>query len=404
MPPASLPGHQSSLVLLPTSQYLSSKELKPTSSMHNTMSPASSSGHQSPSALLPASPHLRSKESKPRHEKFIYPEREWVWIWAPWISIIFVSFIFAKAPTIGAYYRHEFYVNGSALSRRWAMALAKGLLYCVPNTPYFFWENVGSWITESWKNRPEFSRHSTDRLPDSYAWMLTIVARVTSSVIVILACLNRLLHPTEQFAIAGWTLMWRFIQTCINKLKLPVIWVRLRLGNLLLTPITCWKYLTWPMQAFPSEWWRRMWSYKKVELDRKLRIEKPVVQDTRPQSSLRIFSWPKQQHLVNDWWRSVRQSRKARLGWKPCIGNLKVQNIRVQSGLRILGSILLGVILIFLIWDIQETLSSPKYDDWFWAFLNARIQPQSCPFVSNRHSVGGFFQQSLRWWSLQLGV
>ena len=35
------------------------------------------------------------------------------------------------------------------------------------------------------------------------------------------------------------------------------------------------------------------------------------MQDIRPQSSLTIFSWPKQQHLVNDWWRSTRQSRKA---------------------------------------------------------------------------------------------
>ena len=319
------------------------------------MPPGSSPGHQSPSVLLPASPHLRFKKSKPRREKLIYPERKWVWILGPWIIIILVSFIFARPPSIAAYYRHEFYVNGSALSRRWAMALANSLLYCVSNTPYFFREQVSPWIKESWKNRPEFSRHFTDRLPDSYAWMLTIVAGVALSMIVILACLNRLLHPIEQFTIAGWTLIWRFIQTCINKLKLPVIWVRLGLGNLLLIPMTCWKYLTWPMQALPSEWWRRMWSYKEVELDRKLRIERPVVQDKRPQSSLTIFSWSKQQHLVIDWWRSMRQS------------------IRVQSGLRILGSILFGVILIFLVWGIQEILSSPKYDDGFWGKLNARI-------------------------------
>ena len=71
-------------------------------------------------------------------------------------------------------------------------------------------------------------------------------------------CLKRMTRDD-----AGWTLMWRFVQTCINKLKLPVIWVRLRLGNLLLIPMTCWKYLTWPMQAFPSEWWRRMWREKR---------------------------------------------------------------------------------------------------------------------------------------------
>ena len=339
------------------------------------MPPGSGPGHQSPSVLL------RSKESKPRQEKFIYPEREWVWICGPWILVIFVGLIFAKEPSLGAYYRHEFYVNGSALFQRGAMALVKGLLYCVSNTPYFFREKVGPWIKESWKNRLEFSRHFTYRLPESYAWMLTKVAGVTLSVIVILACLIRLLHLTGQFAIAGWTLIWRFIQTCINKLKLPVIWVRLRLKNLLLILMTCWKYLTWPMQAFPSEWWRRMWSHKEVELDRKLRSEKPVVQDIRPQSSLTIFSWPKQQHLVNDWWRSMRQSRIARLGWKPCSGNLKVQSIRVRSGLKILGSILFGVILIFLIWGIREIYNSP--DHWLWVLLNNTPDSTALPCQDN---------------------
>ena len=320
--------NQSPSVLMPTSPHVRSTKTSP---MRSTM--------ESHSILLSDSPHTRSPRSrnpKPRHEELFYPEREWAWILAPWVILSFVSFIFARPPSLGAYYRDAFYVKVSAISRRGAMALLKGFLHFVNNTPCLFWK-VASWIGESWRNHPEFSQHITDRLPNSYAWMLGILAGVTPFRIVILTCLNRLLHLTKQLAIAGWTLMWRITQTCINELKRPVIWAWLILGNLLLIPMTCCKYLTWPMQAFLSEWWRRMLSYI---------------------SSLTIFSWSTQQHLVNDWWRPMRQFRNSRLDW---------------SGRRVLEPILLGVIVIFLIWGILETLSSPKYDGSIWAFLNARI-------------------------------
>ena len=245
------------------------------------------------------------------------------------------------------------------------MALVESILYCVSNTLYFLWETLGGWIKENSKNNP-------DRLLYSYTWMVIIGAAVASSIILILLCLDHLSHLKTQSTIAGGTLMC-FIQTRINKLELPVIWVWLRPENLLLIPMTCWKYLTWPMQAFPSEGWRRVWPYKEVELDGKLRTEKPMVQDKRPKSSLIILSWSKQQHHVNDWWTSMRQSEKAWLGWRPCIENLKVQSIRARSGLIILGSMIFGVILIFLIWDRPETLSSATLYDLFWAFLNAQI-------------------------------
>ena len=297
------------------------------------MPPGSGPGNQSPSVLL------RSKKLKPRQKKDIFVPREWVWIWGPWIFVVCVGFIFTKKEqSLAGYYRHEIYINGSALSRKWAMALVKGLLYYISKTLSFFREKVGPWIQESWKNRPDSSRHFTDKLPESYAWILMGVAGVT--LFVILACFRRLLHLTKQFAIAGWTPMWRFVQTCIN---------------------------------FPSEWWKSMLQSSRARLGWKPCIGNLKVQNIWPQSSWTFFSWPQPQHLMVNWWRSMPQFRKARIVWKPCIGNLKVQSIRVQSGLKILRSILFGVILIFLIWGIRETLNSPKFDGSFWALLNAQI-------------------------------
>ena len=335
---ASSPGQQSPSVRLPASQNLGSRESKPTSPMNRSTSPASSLGQKSSSTLFPASPRLPSRKKEPKEEQYIDVPRTWVRVLGPWPLIVFVSFIFAREPSNGAYYRHKLYVNTLALLRTCAMALVKGLLYCISNTLYFLWEN---------KHRLHLSGN---------AWMLMIVAAVTS--FLILACLKYLLRLIKPFAISGRTLMLRFIQTCTNRLKLLVIWVWSRLESPSRIPMICWKYLIWPMhltKQFAIAGWTLMlrlfqtcinelmlpinWAWSSLENLLLILI-----------ACWEYFTWL-MQASPSESWSSMRQPSLA-------------------SGLRILGLIL---ILIFLIWSIQQTSSSRTYDDWFWGFLNARI-------------------------------
>ena len=352
---ASSQGQQSPSVRLPASQHRGSKESNPASSVHNIMSPASSLGHQSPSALLPASPRLPSKEKPPREDVEIEPKREWAWAVAFWIVIIVVSFVFAGEPSNGAYYRHKLYVKASAVFRRCVMALVKILLILACLTCLLGLTTLFAMV--GWTLIWRFIQTCIIELTLPVIWVWRKLKNLLLIPMTFWMYRTWIIHPITQFMIAGWTLMWRFIQSCINKLKLPAIWVWRKLENLLLILMTCWKFFTWPMEASPSEWWRRMWLHKERKLDGKHRIEKLVVQDMRPQSRLAIFSWQKQQHLLNDWWRSMRQSRFAMQGFQPSLA----------SGLKIVAFI---IILIFLIWGI---LSSPTSDDWFWGFLNARL-------------------------------
>lgn len=343
---ASSPGQQSPSLRLPASQNPGSKVSKPTSSIHRSTSPASSLGHRSSSTLLSASPRLPSRKKEPKEEQYIDVPRKWVRVLGPWPLIVFVSFIFARESN-GAYYRHKLYVNTLALLRTCAMALVKGLLYCISNTLYFLWENKGFWIKEIWKHRLHLSGN---------AWMLMIAAAVTSFLIP--ACLKYLLRLTKPFAIAGRTLMLRFIQTCTNKLKLLVIWVRSRPESLLRIPMICWKYLTRPMhltKQFAIAGWTLIVGFIQTCINE---LKLPIIWAWSSLDNLLLiliacweyFMWL-MQASPSELWSSMRQPSLA-------------------SGLRILGLIL---ILIFLIWGIRQTSSSRTYDDWFWGFLNARI-------------------------------
>ena len=333
---ASSPDQQSPSVRLPASQNPGSKVSKLNSPIYRSTSPASSLGNQSSSTLFSASPRLPSRKKEPKEEQYVDVPRRWVRVLGPWPLIVFVSFIFAGEGGSGAYYRNKIYDNTLALLQTCAITLVKGLLYCISNTLYFLWENKG------------FFSGST--------WMLMIVAAVTS--LLIPACLKYVLRLKKPLAIAGRTLMLRFIQPCTNKLKLLVIWVRPRLGSPLRIPMICWKYLTWLLhliKQFAIAGWTLMLRIFQTCINE---LMLPIIWAWSSLDNLLLvliacweyFAWL-MQASPSELWSSVRQPSLA-------------------SRLRILGLIL---ILIFLIWSIQQTSSSRTYDDWFWGFLNARI-------------------------------